>query len=281
MRLSACSNRSPPLRSKMLRVPLRPNFRLLIPALLLAAAALPAHAAGAADGAPASPSQALQVSLRNGFQLVCARMEPANGKTRLYLHAGTADYVDIQPAEIVSVEKVELPPEPRPLEESSTTPAAAANSVAPLELAGLTSSAGARHDLDPDLIASVIHAESGGNPHAVSRAGARGLMQLMPGTAAQAGVNNSFDAAQNVEGGTAYLNALLLYYHDNFPLALAAYNAGPGAVQKYHGIPPYYETRAYVARVIHDFNRRKALAAAALHAQMHKPHASLTTIASR
>jgi soluble lytic murein transglycosylase-like protein len=86
-------------------------------------------------------------------------------------------------------------------------------------------------------------------------------MQLMPGTASQLGVADSFRAEQNINGGTAYLNTLLERYHDNLALALAAYNAGPAAVDKYHGIPPYRETRRYVARIIHDFNRRKLEAA--------------------
>jgi soluble lytic murein transglycosylase-like protein len=81
-------------------------------------------------------------------------------------------------------------------------------------------------------------------------------MQLMPGTAAGQGVKDSFEPEQNVRGGSAYLDALLTQYHDNMALALAAYNAGPKAVEKYHGIPPYRETRVYVARVIHEFNRR-------------------------
>ena len=81
-------------------------------------------------------------------------------------------------------------------------------------------------------------------------------MQLMPGTAAGLGVKDSFQPDQNVRGGSTYLDALLTHYHDNLALALAAYNAGPEAVDKYHGIPPYRETRAYVARVIHEFNRR-------------------------
>jgi soluble lytic murein transglycosylase-like protein len=81
-------------------------------------------------------------------------------------------------------------------------------------------------------------------------------MQLMPSTAKSLGVNDSFKPDQNVRGGSAYLDALLTRYHDNMALALAAYNAGPEAVDRYHGIPPYRETQAYVARVIHEFNRR-------------------------
>jgi soluble lytic murein transglycosylase-like protein len=83
-------------------------------------------------------------------------------------------------------------------------------------------------------------------------------MQLMPGTAQQLGVTDSFAPDQNVRGGAAYLDWLLTRYHDNLVLALAAYNAGPEAVDRYHGIPPYHETRVYVARVVHEFNRRVA-----------------------
>jgi soluble lytic murein transglycosylase-like protein len=125
----------------------------------------------------------------------------------------------------------------------------------------LLARAGTRHNIDTDLLASVVHAESGGNAHAVSRAGAQGLMQLMPATASDLGVSNSFAPEQNIGGGTAYLDQLLIRYHDDMKLALAAYNAGPAAVDRYHGIPPYAETRAYVARVIREFNRRKRAAA--------------------
>jgi soluble lytic murein transglycosylase-like protein len=120
--------------------------------------------------------------------------------------------------------------------------------------------AGAAHNIDADLLASLVRAESGGQVRAVSRTGARGLMQLMPGTATELGVQDSFRADQNIAGGTTYLDGLLVRYHDNIALALAAYNAGPAAVDRYHGVPPYAETRAYVARVIREFNRRKQAA---------------------
>ena len=114
-----------------------------------------------------------------------------------------------------------------------------------------------RSRLDADFIASVIRAESGGNANAVSPKGARGLMQLMPGTANQLGVKNSFDAAQNVDGGVRYLIQLLQQFNYDVAKALAAYNAGPQRVAEYKGVPPYRETRAYVARIIRDYNRKK------------------------
>jgi membrane-bound lytic murein transglycosylase MltF len=82
-------------------------------------------------------------------------------------------------------------------------------------------------------------------------------MQLMPGTASQLGVTNAFDPKANVEGGTAYLRELLEKYNFDVPKALAAYNAGPKRVDQYHGIPPYYETQSYIARIIRDYNRKK------------------------
>jgi soluble lytic murein transglycosylase-like protein len=99
------------------------------------------------------------------------------------------------------------------------------------------------------LVRAVLMAESDGDPNAISMAGAQGLMQLMPGTASHCGVD-AFDPQANVECGATYLKALLDRYHGDATLAVAAYNAGPGAVAKYHGVPPYPETRAYVARVI-------------------------------
>jgi len=120
--------------------------------------------------------------------------------------------------------------------------------------------ASGRYRLDPDLVNSVIRAESGFNVRAVSRKGAQGLMQLMPGTASKLGVPNAFDPEANVEGGTRYLRELLERYNFDLVKALAAYNAGPLRVEQYGGVPPYYETRAYVARIVRDFNRKKLAA---------------------
>lgn len=114
-----------------------------------------------------------------------------------------------------------------------------------------------RYRIDPDLINSVIHAESGFNPKAVSPKGAQGLMQLMPKTAAEMGVKDAFEPGANVDGGTKYLRELLERYDFDIVKALAAYNAGPHRVEQYRGVPPYYETRAYVARIVREFNRKK------------------------
>ncbi|HXE08847.1 MAG TPA: lytic transglycosylase domain-containing protein [Acidobacteriaceae bacterium] len=220
---------------------------------------------------------AQNVTLRNGSEFLCTHQEPAGDRVRLYLYPTSqaeaaqpdANYLEVS---VSSVVRVEIVPDPV-LPAESVTPARAAKplpqsgntstSVAPLtpaEMHQLLTRAGKEHNIDADLLASVVHAESGGNPRAVSRAGARGLMQLMPATAANLGVQNSFAPDQNVAGGTQYLDQLLTRYHDNLALALAAYNAGPEAVDRYHGIPPYAETRAYVAGIIREFNRRKLAA---------------------
>ena len=107
-----------------------------------------------------------------------------------------------------------------------------------------------KYNLDESLIKAVIKAESGFNPNAVSKAGASGLMQLMPGTARGLGVEDIFDVEQNIEGGAKYLRGMLDRFDGDKSLALAAYNAGPNAVKRYGGIPPYQETQNYVKRVL-------------------------------
>ncbi len=107
-----------------------------------------------------------------------------------------------------------------------------------------------RHGLDPALLKAIAHAESGFSAQAVSQAGAKGIMQLMDATAQHLGVQDSFDPAQNIDGGARFLRQLLDHYNGNEMLAIAAYNAGPGAVDKWDGLPPYSETQAYVPRVM-------------------------------
>ena len=210
-------------------------------ALAIAAACLPAHAAE-------------RVSLANGFSLTCTHHETVEGRVRLYTSTDTNSYIEFPPADISAIDTVPDPPPPSPADPEPARPTP--SRLTPVDLHQMLASAGKEHHLDVDLLASVVKAESNGNPQARSHAGAKGLMQLMDSTASDLGVTDSYQPEQNVRGGSAYLDALLTRYHDNLALALAAYNAGPGAVDKYHGIPPYRETRLYVARVIHEFNRR-------------------------
>ncbi len=202
------------------------------------------------------------VTLKNGFELDCVRREADGEHVRLYFASTAsepANYIEVVPDSIVRIETVSADPALPASLAGIKTPAAAATNIAPTasEMKEMLARAGERHHIDADMLASVVKAESGGHIHAVSRTGARGLMQLMPGTADQLGVADAFRPDQNIAGGTAYLDRLLTRYHDNVALALAAYNAGPGAVDRWHGIPPYRETQAYVARVIREFNRRK------------------------
>jgi soluble lytic murein transglycosylase-like protein len=209
---------------------------------------------------PCTAFAAERITLANGFDVVCDHHAVVEGRVRVYLKAAEPDYFELKPEAVAAVEKV--PDLPVAVESASPQPTVVSTSANPkltaTDLHQLLSKAGTEHNVDEDLLASVVKAESGGNARATSRTGARGLMQLMPGTAQQLGVSDSFAPEQNVRGGTSYFDNLLVRYHDNIALALAAYNAGPQAVDRYHGIPPYRETRLYVARVIHEFNRRVA-----------------------
>lgn len=199
--------------------------------------------------------------LKNGFSIRHERREVVGDITRLYVTADGSSFVDVPTSEI---EHFEAAPEDTTLASGSRLPAsgshipASAFPARPVtDLSQVVNEASGKYNLDPDLVNSVIRAESGFNVRAVSPKGAQGLMQLMPGTASQLGVPNAFDPSANVEGGTKYLRELLEKYDFDLVKALAAYNAGPQRVEQFGGVPPYYETRAYVARIVKDFNKKK------------------------
>jgi len=130
----------------------------------------------------------------------------------------------------------------------------------PRDLRALAEAAARKHRLDPALVLAVVSVESAFRPDAVSPKGAQGLMQLMPGTAASLGVRDPFDPEQNLDGGARYLRGLVEQYGGNLVKALAAYNAGAGAVSRHGGVPPYRETREYVKRVLRRYQSAEAQA---------------------
>jgi len=184
--------------------------------------------------------------LRNGFNLRFNHKEVQGANTRLYLDSGSASFVDVPTSDIADCEADTV---------------AAVNNPKPATVGEDISRASDATGIDEDFLASVIHNESDFNPHAVSPKGAQGLMQLMPQTAARLGVRNAFDPAENIDAGSRYLRQLLARYNGDAIKALAAYNAGPGRVEQFNGVPPFTETRDYVTRVIREFNRRKERAA--------------------
>ena len=220
--------------------------------------------------------------LRNGFSIHFDRKEQSGNSTRLFTATG---YLDIASDQITSFEEDETPliPEPQAVAPpaaplvtqhlenklsakslSEAQPVAAASKMAApataaqnIDLDQVVREASSRNRLDPDFVSSVIRAESNFKTHAVSKKGAQGLMQLMPATAAQLGVTDPFDPKANVEAGTAHLSALLDRYNNDPIKALAAYNAGAHRVKQYNGVPPYRETRAYVSKIVRDFNAKK------------------------
>jgi soluble lytic murein transglycosylase-like protein len=197
--------------------------------------------------------------LHNGFTIEHTRHEVVGSSTRLWMCGGAdAGYVEI-PSE--QIENFEHRPSAVPSSLPTAVRATAANAEGkpPGEnsLEMLIARTASQHAIDPDFVTSVMKAESGFNPAAVSPKGAGGLMQLMPQTAAALGVKDVLDAAANVEGGTKYLRQLLDQYGGDAVKALAAYNAGPRRVKQYGGVPPYRETQAFIARIIGDYNRKK------------------------
>jgi len=211
------------------------RHRLGIAAAMFGLAAISAFPAGLA-------------TLRNGFTIRYERLDSQNATTRLYLSPASDNYVDVPTADIVRYEKLDLPANP-PSNSESAAPAT--------DLDEVIGAASTRNKIDRDLVVSLIRAESGFNAKAVSPKGAKGLMQLMPETASRLGVQDPMDPVSNVEGGTRYLRELLELFHNDVTKALAAYNAGPQRVAQYGGVPPYQETRAYIARILSDLHRQK------------------------
>ena len=192
--------------------------------------------------------------LQNGFSIPHERREQIGATTRLYLTLDGTNYADV-PTE--QIEHFEKGPAALPAPKVQAAPAGMATPSSAITMDQAIAAGSQRYRLDADLISSVIRAESNFNPHAISPKGAQGLMQLMPKTASQLGVTNPFDPQANVDGGTRYLRELIERYNFDLVKALAAYNAGPKRVEQYGGVPPYRETRAYVARIVRDFNNKK------------------------
>lgn len=184
------------------------------------------------------------VVLRSGQRLHVTGYELLGDKYRLQLTGG---WVEASVQDVVAIEPedtfVAIPPQAP----------AAGNS-----LQELVAAAASRYGVDAELITSVIAVESNFDPKAVSPKNARGLMQLLPETAARLGVKDVFDPKENIDAGTRYLRELLETYHNDLTLALAAYNAGPDRVQQYGSVPPFRETVSYVRRVKRTYEKGKA-----------------------
>lgn len=138
---------------------------------------------------------------------------------------------------------------------SDALSAGSPNVIPPPQVDALITSNAGKYGVDPALVKAIVANESAFNPSATSPTGAQGLMQLEPETAASLGVDNAYDPAQNISGGTRYIRGLLERFNGDVRLAVAAYNAGPGAVEKYGGVPPYAETQNYVRNVLDDYQK--------------------------
>lgn len=179
------------------------------------------------------------VHLKNGFSLVADSHTETDGRVILRTGTGTLEF---PASDISAIETVQVAAE-------------AKNSAAPRTVQEVLNTAALDQQLPPEFVRSVAKAESGFRTDAISPKGAVGLMQLMPSTASHLGIDPA-RADQNAEAGAKYLRALLLRYHGDSALALAAYNAGPGAVDRFGGIPPYLETRRYVVKVLREYERQ-------------------------
>jgi hypothetical protein len=191
----------------------------------------------------ATPAQAEYFVLCSGQRLHVTGYQLIDGKYRLQIEGGFAEMqaenvVAIEP-EDVFVSNPPVPPARGPFRD-------------------LIEAAAQRYNVDAELIASIIAAESNFDPKAISRRNARGLMQLLPQTAAHLGVHNIFDPAENIDAGTHYLSDLLTHYKNDLALTLAAYNAGPFRVQQYGRVPPFAETQLYVRKVRTAYAKRRA-----------------------
>jgi soluble lytic murein transglycosylase-like protein len=203
---------------------------------------LPA-AIGIAVLATAIPARAEYFVLRGGQCLHVTGYQLFGSTYRLQMNGG---FVELPAADVTAIEPEDV--------FTSAPPVVTVN--APFR--ELIEGAAARYSVDSDLITSVIAVESNFNPRAISRRNARGLMQLLPETAARLGVQNIFDPRQNIDAGTHYLRDLLLHYKNDLALTLAAYNAGPQRVHRYGRVPPFAETQTYVKRVRTAYAKRKS-----------------------
>src|SRR5580700_3200633 len=211
---------------------MRVKYLVLLPALLLSMLT-----------GLASQARAEYFVLQSGQRLHVSGYQLLGDKYRLQMQGG---FVELAAQDVTSIEPEDV--------FTSAPPVTAAQ--APFR--DLIESAAARYSVDADLITSVIAAESNFNPKAISRRNARGLMQLLPPTAARLGVQNIFDPRENIDAGTRYLRDLLLLYKNDLALTLAAYNAGPQRVRQYGRVPPFAETWSYVQRVRSAYAKRKS-----------------------
>jgi hypothetical protein len=202
------------------------------------------------------------IVLRSGQRLRVTGYQLLGDKYRLQMAGGT---VVVAAEDVAGIEPEELFTPPKPADNSKTP------------FHDLIEAASAQYKVDVDLIASVIAVESNFEPRAISRRNARGLMQLLPETAARLGVRDIFDPRENIDAGTRYLSALLQRYNNDLVLALAAYNAGPEKVAAFGSVPPYAETISYVRSVKRAYENSKS-GTAAMPKMKIKPFSAAPTV---